>query len=622
MRVSTLVIGAAVAGLLAPVPLIGFAQADGAARRANIIAVKDIKPGMKGYGLTVFKGTQPERFDVEVIDVLDNFRPRQELILVRTRHPRLEVAKIVAGMSGSPIYLDGKMAGAYAYGWGFPKESIVGVTPIRSMLDDLARPLPKAIDGWPLRPLPSKAPRTARAPGGRHRFAGPVDRYDVEAHARQVATAVAEGGPAAPGPVQPVSTPLLMGGMTPRAIDFARELYSPLGLEPLQAGGGGGVDPAAPTEYVDGGAIGVQLIRGDMNGTAIGTVTRVEGDQLVAFGHPMMQSGVTALPTAVGKIMWFMATDMRSFKMGVPVRPLGALVQDRQASIVVSQSVQAPVVPVQVSIHGVPGDPFGNWSFEVAHEKFMTPSFVAVALGNALQTSAAERQDVSWNAKSTIRIQGHGELAIEDFGVSVGGTPSPDEFARSNLVGALGALLNNPWEPVIIESVTTTIDLRFTREILRLRGAEVAQSEVEAGKPARVRLTFVPFAGPPVTRTISVPIPRHLAGKEVSLHIAPGYSEYKDLAEPEDLAGLVRNLEQPTYPPKSVVVSFSTETGGVAYKRHVVRNLPPGALDTIRPTTSTVAPQAFTTEARHVVQLDEFVLGEDTAAISLKKVFR
>ncbi len=132
MRFTTLLLASLAVGLLAPLPLMKRAEAQGA--HGDIMKVKDVKAGMKGYGLTVFEGTKPEKFDVEVIDVLPNFRPRQELILIKTKHPRLEVAKVVAGMSGSPIYLNGKMIGAYAYGWTFGKEPVAGVTPIENML--------------------------------------------------------------------------------------------------------------------------------------------------------------------------------------------------------------------------------------------------------------------------------------------------------------------------------------------------------------------------------------------------------------------------------------------------------------------------------------------------------
>jgi hypothetical protein len=626
VRSPTLILAAALTGLLAALPMVSrSAHADGVANRPDILSVNQLKPGMKGYGLTVFEGTKPEKFDVEIIDVLHNFRPRQELILIKTKHPRLEVAKVVAGMSGSPIYIDGKMIGAYAYGWTFGKEPVAGVTPIRSMLDDLARPLPKQIGGWPIQVMPQKAQikRTARTQSAANRFSGAIADYDVGVHAKQVAKRRAASLSGASSPVAPVATPLLIGGMGAGSVEFAKSMLAPMGLEPLQAGGsGGGVDPNAPTRFVDGGAVGVELIRGDMSAMGLGTVTRVEGDKLVAFGHPMMQSGVTALPTSIGKVLWFLASDMRSFKIGYGVRNVGALVNDRQASIVVSHSAKAPTIPVSMKIKGVPGAPYTSWKFEVAHEKFMTPAFMAIALGNAVQTTASEQQDVSWNAKSKLRIKGHGEITLEDFGVSVGGTPEPNEFIRSNLVRAVGALMNNPWEPVIVERAEMEIELRYAREILQLRGAEILKPEIDAGEPARIRLTLVPYAGKEIQKVITVPIPRHLAGKTVTLEISPGYSEQRDRADPENVAALVRNLENPLYPIKSVVVSFSAGDGGVSYKGHVARNLPPGAMDALRPTTASVAPDHFKSQTRHVAPLGEFMVGEDRVEVSVKPILR
>ncbi len=311
MRSSSLLFAAALVGLLLPLPLgLHPAHADGASNRPDIMPVSDIHPGMKGYGLTVFQGTKPERFDVEVIDVLKNFRPKQDLILVKTKHPRLEITKVVAGMSGSPIYLNDKMIGAYAYGWSFGSEPVAGVTPIRNMLDELARPLPDRIDGWPLRLMPvagkpAAAPERRASNDGGRRYQGELGHYDLREHAAQLARAVGLDNSRVVSALTPVSTPILMGGMSSRSIAFAQQLMAPLGLEPLQAGGGASTEASAPTRYVDGGAVGVELVRGDMSAMGLGTVTRVEGDKLVAFGHPMSELGVTALPTAIGRVLWF-----------------------------------------------------------------------------------------------------------------------------------------------------------------------------------------------------------------------------------------------------------------------------------------------------------------------------
>ena len=623
MRNTFLLALAVLIGLLAPLGLWQTALAQGKAQDSGILPVRDIKPGMKGYGLTVFKGTKPEQFGVSVIGVQKNFQPRQDLILIKTKHPRLAVTKVVAGMSGSPIFINHKMVGAYAYGWTFGSEPVAGVTPIQNMLNELHRPIPKMINGWPLVPGARHGMRQARrSMSSVNRYAGSLDHYDLDKHAQQIGKRNALMLPGSSSPARPVDTPLLMGGMTSSAIGLAKKLLSPLGLSPLQAGGGGSAKQAAsgPNHFVDGGAIGVQLIRGDMSAMGLGTVTRVHGHKLVAFGHPMMQSGVTALPTCTGKVLWFLASNMRSFKIGEPEKPLGALVNDRLAAIVVDENIKAPVIPVTMHIKGVNGAPVTDWHFQVAEEKFMSPAFLSIALGNALQATAAERQDVSWTAESHLAIHGHGSIDLEDFGVAVGGTPAPQDFVRSNLVRSMGALMNNPWEPVLIDGVEVTIRLRYARDILRLRGSEILDPEVQAGQPARIRLTLIPYASKPVTRIVSVPIPAHLAGKTLNLQIQPGYTEQRDQADPDSLAALIHNLAHGMYPPKSIIVSYNSGDAAVSFKGHVARNLPPGALDSIRPTSSTVAPDTFRSETRLVVPLPDFMTGQDRVSVEVKPV--
>ncbi len=604
---------AALLGLALPLG-IRMADADAAKSRADIMPLSQVKPGMKGYGLTVFEGTTPSRFDVEVIDVLHNFRPGTDMILIKTAHPRLEAAKVVAGMSGSPIYIDGKMIGAYAFGWTFGAEPVAGVTPIESMLEELDRPLPATIHGWPLL---GDGPSAARGGHGRSAAAVP---YDVAEHSAKLAAARALPTAA---PLTPVSTPLLFGGVEGSALELAKRLYAPLGLEPLQAGGGGGgVEADAPKRYVDGGAIGVSLIDGDMSATGLGTVTRVEGDRLVAFGHPMMQSGATSMPTSVGRIIWFLASSQRSFKLGMPVRPLGAMINDRSNSIVVDQNAKAPTVDFALHIAGLPVATKADWHFAVAQEKFMTPSLLAVALGSALQTVASERQDVTWTARSQVVVRGYGTVTLEDYGLSVGGTPDASELQTTNLVRGVGAFLNNPWEEVRIESVKTELQMHFSRDVLRLRGLEVLTPEVDAGQSARLRLHLVPFAGPETTRVVEVPIPAQLAGETVSLQVKPGYNEERDAAPPENLAELIQIAADPTYPPQSIVVSFRNGDPAVVHHRWVSHSLPAGALDLLESSSSSAAPMVFRDEVRVVDRTPFFIIGEDVARVRVKPVLR
>jgi hypothetical protein len=591
----------------------------------DTLPLSEVKPGMKGYGLTVFAGTAPEKFDVEVISILHNFRPSQDLVIIKTPNPRLNVTRTVAGMSGSPIYLDGKMIGAYAYGWLFGVEPIAGVTPIRSMLNEQARPIPHVLFPRSGGPLPAAelgdlAPR--RSP---HAFLGAPVGYDLAAHARQLA------GQAAPALAAPdgtalarASTPLLVGGMGDAAMKVATDLLSPLGLDPMQAGGGGRArqDPDAPNKFVDGGAIGVQLVRGDVSAMGLGTVTRVAGDKLVAFGHPMLGGGIEALPTAIGEVHWILASQNRSFKIGEAVRPLGALVNDRQAAIVVDASVKAPTFPVRLEIRGVDGAPKPIWNMEVAHDQFMAPSFTAMALGSGIEETTSERRDMTWRAVSKLRVAKYGTITLYDFGSGNGNPIGADELVRGKLVKALGSLLNNPWEPVTIEGVDTTLSVTFDREVLTLRGAKVLETEVDAGSPVRIRLSLQPYQGKIEARDIEVKVPAELAGRDVDIDLAPGYEVDRPLPTPDSVSELMANLPNATFDPESVVATFRLRDNAAAYRGKVAPRLPPGALDTLRPSSASDAPEVFAALEQTAIPLKRFLVGRDSVRVSIRNVLR
>ncbi len=625
LRTAFLFALASVLGLAVAAPVaFPYAKAADAASHRNIFPLSKVRPGMKGYGLTVFEGTQPEKFEVEVIGVQKGFLPRQDLILVKTRHPRLDVARVVAGMSGSPIFLEGKMAGAYAYGWTFPREAVAGVTPIENMLADMDRPIPSEIFGWPLRmvgikPATPKA-RATSASEASTRYYGPPGHYHLADHAAQLASrlphAVNTEG------VHPVETPLLLGGTTALGLQIAEKLFRPLGFEPLQAGGAGANEQNAPERFVDGGTIGVQLVSGDISAMPLGTVTRVEGDRLLGFGHPLMSAGVTALPTAIAKVLWFWASEYRSFKVGYPVRSVGALIGDRQASIVVSQSAKAPIIPVTLDVGGVEGVPKNTWHFDVAHERFMAPSFLATAIGSAIQSVVSERRDVSWSLDSELQLENNRTITLEDFGVSSGGTIGAEDVLGSNLVESIGALLNNPWQSTFVKGIKAHLTLHYLRDILRLRGVQLLDPEVDAGKSARLRVTLLPWEGPPQYRVLSIPIPEQLAGETLNIEIVPGYTETPELAPAENLGELISNLDVPVYPPKSLVAKYSASGSTLAYHGQVAAHLPPGAVDALMPTTSSMSPTAQASPTRLVFATPNYVIGKDKVSIKVKAVLR
>lgn len=622
--------------LVASAPVVALSPSVNAqGTRVPTLDVDDIKIGAKGYGLTVFQGTKPEKFDVEVVGVLRKFRPGQDLILIKTPHERLNIAHTVAGMSGSPIFLDGKMIGAYAYGWQFGAEPIAGVTPIKNMLQDMARPVPPNL----LQPIPVPPPSRPGAPGrsgkgpqrvkrasldGGNEFRGELGEYEPQRHAKQMEDRLAGSlkAPAGTKLASP-STLLSLGGMGDRMAKAVSDMMAPLGFEVQQGSGGGGApDPNAPTMYENGGAIGIQLIRGDISAQGLGTVTYVEGDKLVAFGHPMMQGGISSMPSAIGKVHWILASQMRSFKMGEPVRPMGAMVNDLQASIVIDTKVTAPTFPVTVDVDGVDGAPKKSWSMEIAHEKFMSPMYLAVAMGNTVESTVSERRDAAWEARTKVHIKGYGSIELHDFGLAIGGTPNADEFFRSRAVRAVGMILNNPWEHAQIEKVEMKLKLTFSRNLYSMRGVRPLEDTVDAGDKLRVQLRLTQFNAVDETRTVEIPVPQEFAGKEFAVSLVPGWMDGPELAPPEDLATLLANLPKQSFAPDSLLAVYQLPGVGLAFKGHIAPRLPLSMADALSTTNDSDAPRALPTVVRIPFPMGKFIEGRDMVRVRVRPSLR
>lgn len=620
--VTSLLIGTFVA-LGASIP-----SARGDAGPRGTISVAEIHDGMKGYGLTVFKGTEPERFDVEVIGVLHNFRPGQDLILIKTPNPRLDIVKTVAGMSGSPIYLDGRLAGAYSYSLGsFEVEPVAGCTPIAPMLSELARPTPPGF--WFRETRASGLLPSAAAPGAaspRHAsltgpttFDGAPGTYDLGAHAAQIAARI--GDPPGSSYVR-ASTPLLLAGVGDRTTAMLRTLFGPLGLDPLQTGGGQGVAAGAPQHFVDGGGLGVELVRGDVSMMGLGTVTHVEGTKLVGFGHPMMNGGDSALPTSIGRVLWINASAQRSFKVGESARSLGTLVQDRQSAVVIDESRRAPTFPVSVEVVGADGAPKRAWHMEVAEERFLAPGLAAGALASVIEATVSEQRDVTWQMKSTLAIRGHAPLELDDFGVAVGGMPEQGEMGHTRLVHALGDVMNNPWEEVAIERIQSTLTVTYARDVWHLRGVELTSDEVDAGHSVHVRAHLVPYEGKEFVRELEVPIPLALAGTEVEIEVVPGFDVAPELAAPESLPELLANETRQSYLPKSLVFQIKVPAQSIVFQGGLAPQLPAFAFDALRAVHSDTGAEPVATYLRTVAPLDHYVDGRDKIKVKVRRVMR
>jgi hypothetical protein len=277
---------------------------------------------------------------------------------------------------------------------------------------------------------------------------------------------------------------------------------------------------------------------------------------------------------------------------------------------------------VKVELRGLVGDVKRTWNARVADERFLSPSLAAAVIGGAIEASASERRDVTWQLDSKVSVRGHGTIALEDYGLAIGGMPDAGDFAHARVVRAIGDVINNPWERASVEKVESVLTVRFAREVWRLRGVEAAEPVIDAGSSARVVLHLVPFVGPEITKTIDVKMPEELAGKDVELEVLPGYDVAPELPAPENLAELLANETRQSVAPRSVVVQFKLLEQGVMFGGNVAPRLPPFALDALRPAHSDVGPEPFVTYARTVVPLDEYLEGHDKVKIKVRPVVR
>jgi hypothetical protein len=569
----------------------------------KILPISEIRAGMVGEAYTVFQGTKPEAFKIRVVSVVQNFLPKQDVILVKAEDPRVEFSGIAAGMSGSPVYIDGKLVGAIAYAWAFAKVPLAGVTPIEAMLAERSRP--------------RRVTRDLVEDGELVHAPGPIPAELSREEGAPPAPVVAAPSPEGPQ-LQRVSVPLAISGLSDQALAELTDGLRPYGLVPMRAGGGGksALPLAAQTALLPGAAVGVQLIRGDMNATAMGTVTWVSGDTLVAFGHPMFGVGEVSLPMVTGEVHTFIPSQASSFKLATPLAEIGAVVQDRPACIVGDLGLRATMMPVEVRVKA-PGSEGRTFRAEVARNKRLTPMLVSAVLTTAIADAEPDQTDMAVSLITRLDLRGVGPLELRDQIASPEGI-SPRALSQLRGVRALGDLLFNPFEPVKVDRLDFEVRVEYRRDFAEIVSVALPTEEVRAGDVVPLRVTLRPYAGREYTETIPTPIPERLAGQNVKVEVASGTLVRPDTARPESLAGFVENLRN-YYTASSIVVSLSLPEDGASLRGRLIPGLPQSALDTLRPGNQTRRADSYRLADRTVFNSAKLVSGRQELLVHVRE---
>lgn len=629
-----LALGAILLALVLPglLPDAAIRRALAQVRTPTTMAVSEIQPGMRGYGLTVFRGTQPERFEVEVIDVLHQFRPDQDLVLIRTIHPILTDATTVGGMSGSPIFLEDRLIGAYAYGWPFGRHPVAGVTPIENMMRELRRTprqgsfpgaTPLAAPGAVAARAPRSDARVARVlPTGVRPYLGTQARDAFSAFDERPRERIelADGST-----LVPASTPMLVGGLDPEVVSAWRSRLEPYGLDVLQAGGAGtppASSTAAAAHFVDGGALAVTLARGDVASTVVGTVTHVEGNRLVAFGHPMVEAGETGFPTAVARVLHVLASYQRSFKIAEPVAPLGTMIQDRQSAIVVDTTLQPAMIPVHVHVSGIPTEQRTDWRFEVASHRAITPMIVGSSIQSAVKAIAADNDYVMFEARTRVEIEGvSAPLELVDRGFTATGAAQASTLGRIRAFDAIEVAYANPFVDTRLRSIDVELALRFAHDTAEIVDASVDATEVNPGEAVEVRVVLRRWSGDEEVRRLGVHVPESAAGQSIQILVQPGPEVEIERPEPRNLDDILEAVRQ-RYGATDLVLSTRLPTRGLRTPGHVVHAVPPSVLDALQSTTDSDRVRAFQTHLRRAFSTDLVLSGAARIELTVRRVPR
>ncbi len=546
--------------------------------------VSEIRTGMTGVGRTVFEGSELQEFKVQILGVLHNVQgPKRDLILARLEGGPLAQTGVAQGMSGSPVYIDGRLIGAVSYSIGaFSKEPIAGITPIQEMKDATAMPRARA---------PSQA-----------RLELPVTRESLAAaltaayarlapFAARPADVQTIGIPAAAGAqlgamMRPIATPLLMGGFEPDIADFVAGAFRNSDFTPIITGAASS-DAEPPTGPLrEGDAVGVSLLAGDLEMGATGTVTHIDGDRVYAFGHPFYNLGPAEFPMTRAHVYTMLPSLMTSFKISSLGETIGTMQQDRATAIAGTLGKGPALVPMTITVvsdRQAGATPVTRTvKLNLVNDQLFTPLLAYVSMFNTLGAYERQYGTATLAVKSRARLKGHGDLSLED----VFANENPILGASTAVAGPLTMMLGNNIEAVTLEGLDVTVTAAETPRTASIERVWLDDFRPRAGRTVPLKVLTRSYRGEEKISTLPIEIPAN-APKELTVLVSDGRQlnameqrELRGSLQPQTIAQLVRVLNQ-TRRNNRIYVRLITGRAGAVVNGEAMTALPPSVLSVL-----------------------------------------
>jgi hypothetical protein len=605
-------------GVFAQAPASASASGPANAAAPGILGLSDVKPGMKAVARTVFQGTEPEDFNVEILGVLPGgVGPKQDLIIGRLSGANVARTSVFAGMSGSPVYIDGKIIGAVSYSFPYSKEPICGITPIEQMVSIFQQNLNVTAGAMQPRAFTYGELSGHAAPA--------INDPSKELFKSYLATSDTNSAlaPLMGQQFAPIATPVTFTGISQATLNqFAPQLMS-VGLMPVMAAGGrADITPLAKVTdntLRGGDSVTMQLARGDYSMAAAGTVTMRDGEKIYAFGHPFLSLGVSDLPMSESSVVTVVPSVNNSFKLAVPGSMVGTMTQDR-ATGVYGKLGQAPnMVQVKLKMQ-TSRNHVEDYNFEVAKDAFLTPVLVNLTTYNSILANEKSLGDSTIIIEGKINVEGQEPVRISRR-FSAGSTA---QVAAAATTVPIAALMRSGFEDLKVNSIELNVTSTEGKKTAQLQRMEVDRMEAHPGDTIEVQAFIRSDAGQIFVQKMPVKIPVDTPTGALLIAVADGGSLDELSAAksfvPRNVGELIKTINQMKKDDRLYVETFRVTSGAVIGSSEMP-NLPPSMLATLNNDRSVggFSPRIITAVTSQEMPASEYVIA-GTQALTVQIV--